>query len=609
MAYTDVLNMTSKIGGITSNVLSTATSLFGTDEGSSSSIRDRYLNGFMGDTNMFTPSVFARIFDEPTYLTFRIEFDFSNDKIENKTNAGYNYMPEPLLALPVSETDTSSTFTGGYSTYEYLKNALGEEKRAKLHWLFVNALKDIQTNYPYYFTQISGISDMLTVMPGHGKRIKDESRLKISCMEGLDLKITQLMQLYRKIAWDDVYQRWILPDMMRYFTMKIYISEMRLFHSPSKSNIKTKESNMYDLSASMNATSIDKMKSSINVLNTINTILDTASAISTRMLGTNSAVTNVVNQINQTTDTVIGLISDIAGDYFRLCNNAINDVMPTICIECHMCEFDLEDTSSHLNELYSSNQNNQLTPSISIKVGDIKEIHAYPLNAGLTPTEHKYRYLNDIKETNNVLAKSSYLSDEELMGKEIDDNITEYTEDTSITKTIKRINPSVDAQRNDNLDLQYRIAHADAALAGVGALQEILNQFSAEEAYSAATTLREIRNFISNSDIIKSAATNYEERPDLEASILVNIFDRISRWEATNKDNITNPFDSNNADYDITGTFFNGLDENGSLIFQEHSTATDSSRDAVKELASFIVNRVAPSQATTRNEIIKKAGL
>jgi len=44
------------------------------------------------------------------------------------------------------------------------------------------------------------------------------------------LKIRTLMELYRKAAWDDEYQRWILPENMRQFKMIIYIFERRTFH-------------------------------------------------------------------------------------------------------------------------------------------------------------------------------------------------------------------------------------------------------------------------------------------------------------------------------------------------------------------------------------------
>ena len=37
------------------------------------------------------------------------------------------------------------------------------------------------------------------------------------------------MEFYRKAAWDDVYQRWILPENMREFKMIIYVFERRTF--------------------------------------------------------------------------------------------------------------------------------------------------------------------------------------------------------------------------------------------------------------------------------------------------------------------------------------------------------------------------------------------
>jgi hypothetical protein len=51
----------------------------------------------------------------------------------------------------------------------------------------------------------------------------------VECWEGLDLKIRTLMEFYRKAAWDDVYQRWILPENMRQFKMIIYVFERRTF--------------------------------------------------------------------------------------------------------------------------------------------------------------------------------------------------------------------------------------------------------------------------------------------------------------------------------------------------------------------------------------------
>ena len=91
------------------------------------------------------------------------------------------------------------------------------------------ALKDIQNNFPYYFYSIEGLSSLNKIDPKTGRRA-NEGELTIKCYEGIDLKITQLLQMIRKVMWDDIYQRWALPDMMRYFSMRIYISEIRTFH-------------------------------------------------------------------------------------------------------------------------------------------------------------------------------------------------------------------------------------------------------------------------------------------------------------------------------------------------------------------------------------------
>ena len=57
---------------------------------SSSEIRERYTNGFYNtSSSIYTPKVYSKMFDEPTYLTFRIEFDFRPDKEENITSVKY----------------------------------------------------------------------------------------------------------------------------------------------------------------------------------------------------------------------------------------------------------------------------------------------------------------------------------------------------------------------------------------------------------------------------------------------------------------------------------------------------------------------------------------
>ena len=309
--YNEILSNVGRIGQTATQAGNAIASFVGGSSPSASTIRDTYLNGFFGETNMYSPNVFSRLFDEPTYLTFRIEFNFDKT-FENQMNFQMSGMfgtldnlPEPLLTIE-EKTGTERKY---YSTWNYLKYALGEGQRANMLNLFVEGLKDIQEHYPYYFQSVTGLGDILKVVPTDGVRLKDgENIISIKCLEGLDMKITQLMQLYKNVAWDDYYQRWILPDMMRFFNVKIYVSEIRLFHSSKVSASKTSGGIIFPFGQAgssdkvMNANSIDKLYNS-SILSSINDVLNTGSAVSSRLFGTNSSVTQTINSINQTVET------------------------------------------------------------------------------------------------------------------------------------------------------------------------------------------------------------------------------------------------------------------------------------------------------------------
>lgn len=390
----------------------------------SATIRDLNLNGFASQSSIhYKPTYFARAFDEPTYLTFRIEFMFDdhmrniafnnqgvfNSALENAAYTNmYDYMPEPFLESqqkvktvsysnsskytvnPTYPSDDSSIGTT-YSTEQYLDIALGDHGRAYMLHAFKDALKDIQNVFPFYLHSISGISDLLKVDPGQGIRLKD-AKIEISCLEGLDLKITQLLNLYRKIVWDDVYQRWVLPDMMRYFGMKIYISEIRMFHDLRPDNAKG-EDYLYDftLPTVKNSTVGQFNKQEPNLFGKVKNGLNTATAVSNNYLGTKSVLTKAINMANSTVQTATDVYGNIASALtdMNLCNSAFNEVMPTICLECHMCEFDITDTMSHLSSLKSARSTSP-EPKIKIKVGQVKETHAYPLNTSLRNNNEKY---------------------------------------------------------------------------------------------------------------------------------------------------------------------------------------------------------------------------
>lgn len=174
-------------------------------------------------------------FDEPTYISFNL--NFGTNPVNEYNGVGgmgffsnYDTMPHPLFR--VSEY-TEINDRDSYSTMNYLLDA-NEFTRAKMLREFIIKLKTMQSEFPWYFQKIEGVDELLKTNPKNAMRVSPDKRLTITALEGIDLRMSHLLNLYRKIVYDDVYQRWVVPEMMRYFTLDIYMAEFRTFH---KANI------------------------------------------------------------------------------------------------------------------------------------------------------------------------------------------------------------------------------------------------------------------------------------------------------------------------------------------------------------------------------------
>ena len=178
--------------------------------------------------------------------------------------------------------------------------------------------------------------------------------------------------------------------------MRIYVSEIRLFSDVKKEN---KSSNTWDFTdaAYRNMTYNGQADSGkggfLGLVRKGSNLLTQATAVSQSFLGTKSTITKALNYTSGTVNTALGVYDSIAGALNQLeyCNNAINEVMPTLCFECHMCEFDINDTLSHISNLSSSNSDTSSPkPKIKIKVGQVREKQSYPLNYTLKTGDMGY---------------------------------------------------------------------------------------------------------------------------------------------------------------------------------------------------------------------------
>lgn len=161
-------------------------------------------------------------YEDPTYLGFKFIFDFDpthrdpNDKLTH----------DALFASAEAAKDH------GLDSAEAHLKAIGYENKAKMLKAFKENLRYVNTVTPYYFQSIEGVNELWKVEKGenfNNYRGK-EKVLTINCLEGIDMRITAMADMYRKATFDYVHMRELLPENLKHFSMIIQIAEMRKFH-------------------------------------------------------------------------------------------------------------------------------------------------------------------------------------------------------------------------------------------------------------------------------------------------------------------------------------------------------------------------------------------
>lgn len=187
---------------------------------------DRLTRGFLESgtyipwmTNTTNPTRW-QAYDDPTYLSFSIRFvtipmDFGVDGV------GEDYMPMGLLIEDKgADGENFSPPQGSGEIMPYADSAQayfrrrGEYYRAKMIKEFVEGIESIQKESPWVFQSIKGLGDLWKVDPAKPWRTKDKF-ITITCSESISLRISYLIDLYRKAMWDSAYHRWTTPDLQR----------------------------------------------------------------------------------------------------------------------------------------------------------------------------------------------------------------------------------------------------------------------------------------------------------------------------------------------------------------------------------------------------------
>ena len=156
--------------------------------------------------NNYNSAVFENGYEDPTYLTFRIEFGgwgastldinyfkelqlFNNTQDYSKVHT-FNYDEYPVGLLDLNFAEDSITQYPAYSfneqvtynAYNYLLQR-NEDVRAAYIKTFIEGLYEIQKEYPYLFQDISGINGLEQINTTRGSRLKDVT-ISLKCIEG-----------------------------------------------------------------------------------------------------------------------------------------------------------------------------------------------------------------------------------------------------------------------------------------------------------------------------------------------------------------------------------------------------------------------------------------
>ena len=296
---------------------------------------------------------------DPTFMSFKIDF-FPDGGISTPTDV---YSTGGLFR-PYNNANTGAD---GYSfkdsAAEYFKR-IGAPARSLQLEQFIFLLKKIQTDAPWYFQTVSGLSDIYKIDPAINFRGKDKI-LTIDCLESVDLRMTQLADLYRGFAFDFEGMREVLPINLRTFNMRIHVLEMRKFNTTfgiiadylGDRSTKGEESqkNIMD----------SKRK---NVFNRINTAL---------FASLDNQIGSIGNQIGSAFGGLSGLFSgtDTTTDL-----SSAFEAISVQTFDLRDCEFDFYTEAPGYLDTVSVKESAEASTKFKIKVGKINKIATYPFD-------------------------------------------------------------------------------------------------------------------------------------------------------------------------------------------------------------------------------------
>lgn len=162
----------------------------------------------------FRKSTFMDAFDEPTYLTFALDFNMEPVPVPGKAD-------ELMLW-------NSPLFDEKNGAVNFLVNR-GYNPQANGLVTFREILRYLTFQAPWYFQEITGLDKLYAVATDlNQKSLRGEGiTLTVNTLEAIDLRINELAGLYRNSIYDTKFRRERVPDNLRWFSVDVYLAEFR----------------------------------------------------------------------------------------------------------------------------------------------------------------------------------------------------------------------------------------------------------------------------------------------------------------------------------------------------------------------------------------------
>jgi hypothetical protein len=310
---------------------------------------DETVNRFKKTNLLYTEDPFM-LYQDPTYLGFKLFFEFE-------------YPDHGLMTL--SETPGPNTALG------YL-TAIGDKYRANYLRKFISTLQNINLKTPWFFQTIEGL-DQAWKRGFQEEEFKamlpKDRKIVIGCEESIDLRMTALMDFYRKACFDWYARREVVPWNLRTFNVYIYIYEARKINKDGKPS----PSGMLDLSKLLGLSDINKKQQKENY----------------RLMGEPLGKPDGEGALARARSTINSAVDGIKQNPITGIGNALNPEksetidspdpkITRVLYRFKMCEW-LPDESSEIFTKVGNVIGDRATQKIAFSYRDVEEINLYTI--------------------------------------------------------------------------------------------------------------------------------------------------------------------------------------------------------------------------------------